>query len=293
MSGFVFVILGSILFPIIEAIKKRATQSIPVPIIFWAIATFTAPVYIGYLCWTGIPSLGPNFWLLIGINTPLLILSNLMLIKDEKIAPLSTTLPLLSFTPVFLIFTSFFLLGELPNSYGVIGIFLVVLGAILLKGEELRRGLFYRMRDIFTHRSSLYILAIAFMYSFSATFAKLAIQESNVWFFLGITVVTEAIFMNVWMLSKRRKDIGKFFHNEHAKLLGTVALLAIAADVFIFVGMETTLVSYVIAIKRAFLISGSILLGAAFFHERNIKYRIGGALITIIGLLFILVFGSR
>lgn len=292
MPGLVLVILGAVFFPLIEALKKKATQTIPVPTIFWAIASLTAPLYLIYIVFTGIPDLGPHFWLLIGINTPLLIIGNILLIKDEKIAPLSTTLPLLSFTPVFLIFTSFFLLGELPNSYGVMGIFLVVLGAILLKGEELRQGLTRRIRDIFTHRSSLYILAIAFMYSFSAVFAKMAISQSSVWFFLGVTIIAEAVFMNVWMLSKRRQDIVQTFHRRQSRLLLIIAGLAVIADVLVFMGLQTTFVSYVIAIKRAFLISGSIVLGAAFFHEHNIRYRIGGALVTIVGLLFILVFGQ-
>jgi len=107
------------------------------------------PVYGIYLWYHGLPDIDPWFWLIVSIDIPLLIYTNILLIKDEKIAPISTTLPLLSFTPVFLIGTSYLFLGELPNTYGMIGIVLVVIGAVLLKGEDVRKGLFRRIKKYF------------------------------------------------------------------------------------------------------------------------------------------------
>lgn len=291
MSGLLLVILGSIIYPFIDVFKKKATAHYSVAVIFWVAALFQLPFYIALVWILGIPDIDPSFWWLIAINTPLLIGTNILLIKDEKIAPLSTTLPLLSFTPVFLIFTSYLFLGELPTAYGVIGIFLVVLGALLLKGEDLRFGLRRRMRHIFSQRSSLYILIIAFIWSFNANFLKMAAEASSVWFYLAVTVGLEALFMTVWMAFRHRADTIKKIKG-HIPLLFGAAFLSVVADVIFLFGLEHSYVSYAIAIKRALLIVGSIALGAAFFQERNLKYRIGGALVMTLGMLFILVFGA-
>lgn len=291
MAGLLLIIISSAIYPFIDVIKKKATKVYRINIIFWGIAALSVPFYIVITIWQGIPKIDPSFWWIIAINTPLLVITNILLIRDEKIAPISTTLPLLSFTPVFLIFTSYIFLGELPNSYGVIGIFLIVLGALLLKGEDLRKGLLYRMKDIFSHRSSLYILLIAFIWSFSATFAKMGIQASTVWFFIAITVFLEAITMSIWMGIKHRHHYKEIIKG-HIWLLVLGALLSVVADVLFLMGLENSFVAYAIAIKRAFLIVGSIVLGSYFFREKNIKYRIGGALVMVLGIAFILVFGQ-
>ncbi len=291
MLGLIFVIIGSAIYPFIDVFKKKATSHYSVGVIFWMVALLQLPLYILLVLILGIPEIDRSFWIIVAINTPLLITSNVLLIKDEKIAPLSTILPLLSFTPVFLIFTSYFFLGELPNAYGVIGIFLVVVGALLLKGEDLRNGLRNRLRHVFGQRASIYILIIAFIWSFSANFVKMAAEASSVWFYLAVTVFFEALFMTGWMAYRHRgKALEKI--RGHIPLLVGAAVFSVIADVIFLFGLEHSYVSYAIAIKRAFLIVGSICLGAAFFRERNIRYRIGGALVMAVGILFILVFGE-
>jgi len=286
--GFILIIISSALYPFVDVLKKKATNKFPVKIIFWGIAVFTLPVYAVYLIIQGIPEVEPSFWLIISIDIPLLILTNILLIKDEKIAPISTTLPLLSFTPVFLIITSYIFLREMPNVYGIIGIFLVVIGAILLKGEVVRKSLMLRLRNIFTKKSNLYILVIAFIWSFNANFSKMAMQKSSVAFYLFIITLVEAIIMSIWMISKHRGHL-KNIINKHVMLVLGAALITAVAGIMFLIGLETTFVSYAIAIKRAFLIVGSIGLGAVVFHEKNIKYRIAGALVMIFGIIFILV----
>ena len=152
MTGFLLIIIASLLCPFVDVVKKTATKSYTVKIIFCGVATFSLPVYILYLWYHGLPDIDPWFWLIVSIDIPLLIYTNILLIKDEKIAPISTTLPLLSFTPVFLIGTSYLFLGELPNTYGIIGIVLVVVGAVLLKGEDVRKGLLKRIKKYFLTR---------------------------------------------------------------------------------------------------------------------------------------------
>ncbi len=289
MAGIVYIIIASVIYPIVDVFKKKATASYPVKVIFWGVATFSLPVYAAMLFINGIPEIDPSFWLLIAINTPLLIYTNILLIKNEKIAPISTTLPLLSFTPVFLIFTSYVFLGELPNQYGIIGIFLIVLGALMLKGESLRHHLGHQLRGLLMRKESQIILIIAFIWSFNANLVKMASLASSVWLYLFITVLLEAIIMNIWMGYKHRRHLKKVIKGDgHIIFIILAALITAVADAAFLYGLEQTLVAYAIAIRRAFLIIGSLALGAFIFHEKNIKYRIGGAFIMIVGITLIL-----
>lgn len=52
--------------------------------------------------------------------------------KAIKVSPFSLTILFLSLTPVFLIVTSFLILGDLPDRSGLIGIFLIACGMYLL-----------------------------------------------------------------------------------------------------------------------------------------------------------------
>ncbi len=291
MSGFIYVLLGSILFPIVDVFKKKATNKFDIKIIFWGVVTFALPIYGFVLLYNGLPAIDSSFWWLIAVNTPLLIFTNILLIKDEKIAPISTTLPLLSFTPVFLIFTSFILLGELPNKFGIIGIFLVVLGALLLKGERIRHGFSKNLYSIFKRRESQYILIIAFIWAFNSNLIKLAIQASSVWFYLFVTAGIEALIMSIWLASKHRAHLKKVVAKNYRSTLLIIfaALITALADILFLTGMEKIFVSYAIAIKRAFLIIGCLTLGATVFHEKNIKYRLAGAGIMVAGIIFILI----
>ncbi|MDP2683791.1 MAG: EamA family transporter [bacterium] len=288
MSGFLLIIISSLLYPFVDVLKKKATSHYTVNIIFWAVAVFSLPIYIIFLCRSGIPAIDPSFWWIISIDAPLLIFTNILLIKDEKIAPISTTLPLLSFTPVFLIGTSYLFLGELPTTFGIMGIFLVVAGAILLKGEEIRKGLWYRIKNIFSHKASLYILIIALIWSFNANFAKMAMQRSSVEFYLFIIVLIETVFMSIWMGYRYRHHYKKMISGHLPLLIAAALITAIANIIFLF-GLETVFVSYAIAIKRGILIIGSLILGAVYFKEKNMKFRIIGTTIMVIGLVFILV----
>ncbi len=287
--GFILIIVSSLVYPLVDVLKKKATKNYGVKIIFWGIATFSLPFYFFYMMYRGIPEVDPYFWLIIAIDVPLLIYTSILLIKDEKIAPISTTLPLLSFTPVFLILTSYLFLGELPNKYGIIGIILVVIGAVLLKGEEVRQGLWKRIRHIFSTKATLYILIIAFIWSFNANFAKMAMMRSSVEYYLFVVTLLEAVAMNVWLFTKHRHDIKKVTKGHLLLLLSAAAITAIANIAFLN-GLETIFVSYAIAIKRAGLIVGSIVFGAIVFKEKNIKYRIAGAAVMLFGIAFILVF---
>lgn len=288
MIGFLYAIIGATAYGLLEGVKKRATNFFDIKIIFWALVTFATPVFGVALMIDGIPEIEPRFWIVVAIDTPLLIFTNLLLIKAEKISPISATLPLMSLTPVFLVFTSFFLLGELPNAYGLLGILLVVSGALLLKGEELRRGLGNELRHIFADKGARYVLIVALLWSFNGVFSKMGIESSSIWMYVFVGSCIECLFMTFWLLTRHKKLFVQTFNRKSYTLIAASLINAFALFMYL-AAIEKILVSYVIALKRAGFIVGALVLGATVFKEKNIRYRIGGAALMIIGILFILI----
>lgn len=289
MSGLLLALIAAVLYGILEAEKKRATIFFDIKIIFWALVTLAAPVFAVFLFFQGVPIIDHRFWLVVAIDTPLLIFTNILFIKAEKISPLSTTLPLLSLTPVFLIVTSYFILGELPTPIGIAGIFLIAIGALVLKGEDLRNRLRHPILAILRDRGALYMLIIAFIWSFNANFSKLGIEFSSIWFYLFVGTALEAVFMNVWLFLKHRNLLQQVVQSP-ARLLVGVSVTNILAVFFYMSALRLTSVAYVIALKRAGFILGGLVLGAFVFKERHIVYRIGGIILMLLGVACIFFF---
>jgi len=289
MNGLILALIAALLYGILEAEKKRATDYFDVKIIFWGLVTLAAPVFGVLLCAQGIPHIDHRFWLVVAIDTPLLIFSNILFIKAEKISPISTTLPLLSFTPVFLIPTSFFLLGELPQPIGIVGIFLVVFGAVVLKGEDLRKRFRHPVSSILKEPGARYILLVALIWSFNANFSKLGIEFSSIWFYLFVSHLLEAVFMNIWLSISYRQELKSVVHN-HLSVLVSASVTNILAVFFFMAAIQQTLVSYVITLKRVGFMLGGLVLGILVFKEKNVVYRIGGVVLMLAGVICILFF---
>ena len=72
------------------------------------------------------------------------IIGQLLVLRALGSGDMSLVSPMLAFTPVFLILTSFLMLGEVPSVTGVLGILIVVVGSYVLNG-----GLSHSPRQIF------------------------------------------------------------------------------------------------------------------------------------------------
>src|SRR3989344_2338868 len=81
---------------------------------------------------TGVPDIGSGFVIAV-IGTVLLNTVAVGLhFKAIKLGDISIVSPLLSFTPIFAIATSFVMLGELPTALGLSGLILIVIGSYIL-----------------------------------------------------------------------------------------------------------------------------------------------------------------
>jgi uncharacterized membrane protein len=204
-----------------------------------------------------------------------------------QIGDISAVVPMLSFTPLFLLIFSPLLVNEFPDATGLAGIILIVTGSYLLNINMKVRGIFSPLRSIIKDRGTRYMLIVAAIWSISANFDKRGIEASSVWqyiFFINLFVTTIiTIFIGTKGLIKTEA-----MKPEWKNLL----LVGLITGFGFFVHMTAlslTLVAYVVSLKRT---AGMISVGLGYFflNEKNIRERFLGSFIMFIGVLLIVLF---
>jgi drug/metabolite transporter (DMT)-like permease len=131
---------------------------------------------------SGIPPVGPGLFSAIAVTVIINILATILFYRALAVTDLSLCIPMLAFTPVFLILTSFIILGEVPSPAGTAGILLVTMGAWLLTMEshDVRpSSLTGPLRTLRSDRGVQAMLFVAFLYSISVNYDKKVVENSN------------------------------------------------------------------------------------------------------------------
>jgi drug/metabolite transporter (DMT)-like permease len=103
---------------------------------------------------------------------PFEILGCYLFLVAIRMAPLSLTLPLLAFTPVFSIVTAAMILVEGISIQGGMGISLVTAGAYLLNANLVNHSVTAPIKAIFSNRGSRLMFLVALIWSVAATIGK-------------------------------------------------------------------------------------------------------------------------
>lgn len=274
-----------------DALAKKAVEGNNEYLIAWFRLLFTLPLLVIFLAATPRPPLDNDFYRAFIMALPLELISIVLYIKALKVSPLSLTVPFLALTPVFLIFNSFFILGEKVSPQGAAGIFLIAAGSYVLHFNEMKKGLFGPFRAVFREKGSRYMIIVAFLYSITSSFGKMAIAHSSPVFF-GATyfIAVTAAFTPVALWSGRG-ETGRFIA-ERKKNLFLLVPAGISYAVMVLSHMEAmrlTKVAYMISLKRVSLLI-AVFYGYLFFREQDIAGRAAGAMLMFAG--FVLVVNS-
>jgi uncharacterized membrane protein len=222
------------------------------------------------LDFSGIPEIGPAFYQSVFVTGLLNVVAAILYYKALKMTDLSLSIPMISFTPIFLVFTSFFLLNEFPTAFGIVGIFLIAVGSYILNTTKNSKHLLDPFKEIFANRAILYKLIVAFLFSISVNFDKIVVKNSDPYFghsmvfllicgcFFGISAVNHKGFFSF------QRDFHKIFF---------IGLILALEAVTINLAYIMQIVPYVISIKRISILF-SVLYGGLIFRENNIFMRV-------------------
>ncbi|MBI3027094.1 DMT family transporter [Candidatus Woesearchaeota archaeon] len=270
------------MFASMKKLKKVSNS-----IVVWAQYAFALPFMLIFLYINYPQRINSNVYWIAALNGILLTLSTYLLFKAIKISDLSISMPMLSVTPLFLVFTSYLMLDEMPTFYGFIGIFLIVIGAYSIHIKDYKKGFFYPFRALLKDKGSFYVLIVAFIFSISANLGKMGIINSSPMFYAFAVYLFASVVMAPLIIldfNKKIKEIKADF--SALGLLGISSAFMMVTSAY---AMLIAIVPYVISLKRSSVIF-AILFGYLFFDEKNIKNALIGTIIMLIGGILITLF---
>jgi len=273
-----------------DALTKRIITPANEYAIAWLRIVYSLPVLAAAAAASPMPHLDAIFYRAFIAALPLEIAAILLYYKALRVSPLSLSLPFLSFTPVFLVFFSWLIMGEKVSGTGAAGIALIALGGYSLNLSSLRTGPLGPLKAMLRERGSLYMLAVSLIYSVTSSLGKLAITHSSPAFFGAAYYLVLAVCLLpvIAILSGGRRFFVELRGTARAALLPGAFDALHSVTHFFAVSMAN--VAYMVAIKRSSLLMGSAY-GFLFFDERNVRERLTGSLLMFTGFVIIVVFG--
>lgn len=238
------------------------------------------------ISFTGIPEIKPAFYYSIIAASVIDVIAAWCFLNAIASSQLAKTFPLVAFTPIFVLGTSFFILGELPSALGLAGILLIVCGAYLLRAESIKVGVLEPIKLLLKEKGSRHMLIAAFLFSFLAVFFKKAILNSSPIFAFGITQLLSMLFLTVFFL--KRKTLKVLFRKvaDNFKLLFATSIIGFLAGLTLFTAFQLGLASYVVSVKRTSILF-TIMLGYIFFREDHIIRSLFIGIIMVLGIFLI------
>ena len=268
-----------------DVLSKRALASSDDSVIVWVREGYALPFLALGFFFIPIPSLDAVFWQTTALMLPLEIAALVLYVRAIRLSPLSLTVPFMALSPVFIILIAFIFLGEWPTRGGLAGIALIAAGAYLLNASSSRQGLFAPIRAAFKEQGSLLMMVVALIYSITSTLGKMAVQHSSPVFFGFAYPFMLTLVMSAYLLWRGKFSI--VFSRPLTFLpIGLCSAVMVSTH---FMAISLTQVSYMISIKRTSLL-WSVIMGRLIFKEANIKDRLLGSVVMLLGIMLIIFF---
>lgn len=263
----------------------------------------------------GFPVLSPGFLPAVAVTVAINILATILSYRALAISDLSLCLPMLAFTPVFLLLTSFLILGEVPTLPGIHGICLVAAGSYLMavrKDPSCSSALLDPFFTLSRDAGVRMMLAVAFLYSISVNYDKVVVETAGPIFgsavVLGLLGMSFLAGAGIGLLKGEglvihpgsSHGIGPLMGKERVFNPGTsrgIGLLLLALGlilaleaVSVNLAYTQSIVPYVISIKRLSIFF-AVLFGGFFLSEGGIRQRAAGSLVMVAGTVLIALWG--
>jgi len=285
MLWILFALITAFSLSTADALSKRAMAKSDEYVIAWVREGYALPFIALSFFFIPIPHLDKTFWVSVLILLPLEVTALILYVKAIKLSPLSLTIPFMALSPVFITVIAFFLLGEWPDKSGIVGIFLITIGAYLLNAKTSNLGLLGPIKAIARERGSVLMIIVAVIYSITSTIGKIAVQHSSPIFFgfFYPLLLTIALSMVVGVRGTLHQVVSR---PVIFLLIGIFTAIMILSH---FLAISMADVAYVISVKRTSLVF-SVFYGWLVFKEVDIGERLLGSGLMLAGVVSITVF---
>lgn len=252
--------------------------------IAWALRFFTFLLSLPLILFSGIPVLGDKFWLYLFIDSAVSSFITVLYMKAISQSDLSITVPMINFTPIFLLITAPLIVGEFPKPLGLLGVIFIVFGSYVLNIKEMDRGYFSPFQALLKERGPKIMLIVAFLFSFSSPVVKIGVQNSSPFFWtMAVNGMTSFILLPLMLYRNKNPIQHTFLHFKSLLILGVCSVCLLLFQLY---ALTLTLVVYAVSVKRLSTML-SVIWGHFILKETGMKQRLPGVLIMILGVFLI------
>jgi drug/metabolite transporter (DMT)-like permease len=295
MNGIILSLITAVFASLHDSCINKSSKEGNPYITALAINIFCIPIVLSVLIFTGIPETNIYFWLAVFIKIPLMSLSDLLRAKAHQKSEQSLIIPMLCFTPVFVMLLAPFFLNQPIRLLGALGITLLVIGAYFLNISKYKKGFWEPIKALYGDIGARYMLLVAFIWGITAMLDGIGVTNagsSKVNIFLSLkagiywlicTQILSSILIGIIIFFRRKKIILK---KEKINLLLSIGITNGILSIAQMCAMGLIPAAYVNSIKRLSIIF-SIVTGHFHFKEEGLKERMIGATIMIFGFILI------
>ena len=268
--------------PLANVFQKQLTTKGNHPLIVNFLSYFLLSVCCGVLAFfIKIPYLNHDFWLYSILGGVAGAVGNGFLVKALHLGDLSVLGPINSYKSVVGIIFGIFLLSEIPNVWGVLGIALIIYGSYfvldttdekfswkLLKRPEIQ---FRIWAMVLTAIEAVFIKKIILASSTTVAFMSWCI-------FGALFSFVMLFFYRINVKAEFRKTVKINYLNTFLLLIGCIGTMQFTTNYI----LDYMPVGYALSLFQLSIII-SIFFGYRFFREKNIAKKMVGSVIMIIG----------
>ncbi|MBI4675345.1 MAG: DMT family transporter [Chloroflexi bacterium] len=268
--------------------KRLVGKAGPV-VVVWGVIGLALPL-LALFTWSLTPTLPrvDNLFVLTVFGAALLnVRAHLANARALQIADASLVAPLLTFSPVFTLLISLFVLGEIPTWLDIGGVFFVLIGAYWLNRGPAENWL-APLQALSLKPGVRLVLLAGLLWAITPVLEKSAIQHTSPASPQVVALAVNSllvVFLTPIALGRNRSSLGVLFRHRRAWFLaaliaGVAPILGYAALNLGMVGLVTTLFRFSAVFT---VIWGKLLLGEAGFAQKlyaSIVMALGAILIA-------------
>lgn len=264
-----------------DVVAKQISTKHGSVILAWSFFLIAIPIFaIPYLLFPP-EAIQSQFWWALAARTCTDAAALILFFHALRTSDLSVAIPMISFTPAFLLLTSP-LIGEIIPPAGILGVCLIVIGAyVTLSTAE--TGVWSPIRALVTHKGPRLMLVVALLWTASSTLHRVGIDASNAftWNFFGAIAIALVLLPLVLARTTQHRTPDDFWW-----IIAGGAAYA-AGDTFLMLALTHGNVAYTMALKRLSIL-GSVLIGGLLLKEINLTRHLVGASVMVLGAIVIL-----
>jgi drug/metabolite transporter (DMT)-like permease len=268
-----------------DVFGKKSLERSDEYVVAGAWRVFALPFLVPLLLVIEVPPLERGFWWALLASGGINVVTAILYMRAIRLSDLSITVPMVSFTPLFLLVTSPLMLKESPKPAGMAGIALIVLGSYLLNLHRRDQGFWTPFRALLSEPGPRLMLLVALLWSITANVDKIGLRHSSP--VLWAIAVNIAIAGGLAPVILYRRATGRGRIGGNPGLLLATGFCGAMTSLSQMMAISLTLVPHVIAIKRTSTLL-SVVWGHLLFGESGVRKRLAGTAVMLAGVMLIL-----